>query len=48
VRQARRFRTAFVQVREGGAFDEALVRTPASANDVHCEGKAAALQAATS
>jgi len=35
VRRTHTIRTAFVQVRVGGAFSEALVRTPASANDVH-------------
>lgn len=38
VRRARTIRTVFVPVRVGGAFSEALVRTPASANDVHSEG----------
>jgi hypothetical protein len=45
VRQTRTIHTAFVQMRVGGAFSEALVRTPASANDVHSE-EGAALKAA--
>lgn len=41
-----RLARTFVQVRESGAFTEALV-LPVSANDVFCEGKVAALKAAT-